>query len=95
MQGDLIGILQSLAPILASLMMFAAFFLLWSKSRSAWLIVAMLAVLTGFAFMVIMRIAPGLAQSMPIFFPIWTLSGFVMAMALLAYSIEVSQRPSA
>ena len=95
MQGDLIGILQSLAPMFASLMMFAAFFLLWSKSRSIWLAVAMLAVLIGFAFMVIMRVAPGLAQSTPIFFPIWTLSGFVMAMALLAYAIEVSQRPTA
>ena len=95
MQGDLIGILQSLAPMFASLMMFAAFFLLWSKSRSIWLVVAMLAVLIGFAFMVIMRVAPGLAQSTPIFFPIWTLSGFVMAMALLAYAIEVSQRPTA
>lgn len=95
MQGGLTEILQTLAPILASLMMFAALYLLWSKSRSIWLIIAMVAELGGLAFMVTLRIAPGLLQDTPFFFAIWTLTGFVMALALLAYAVEVSQRPSA
>ena len=95
MQDDLIQILQTVAPIISSLMMFAALYLLWSKSRSAWLMVAIVAELTGFAFMVLLKISPGLLQDTPAFFLIWTLSGFVMALALLAYAIEVSRRPSA
>ena len=95
MQGDLIQILQALVPILASLMMFAALYLLWSKSRSVWLIAAMVAELSGLVFMVILRMAPDLMPSTPIFFLIWAMSGFVMALALLAYAVEVSQRPSA
>ena len=94
MQGGLTEILQMLAPILASLMMFAALYLLWSKSKSIWLIVAMVAELSGLAFMVALRIAPSLFQSTPFFFAIWSMTGFVMALALLAYAIEVSQRPS-
>lgn len=95
MQGGLIETLQMLAPMVASLMMFAVFFLLWSKSRSVWLMLAMLADMIGFAFMAILRVAPGLAQSTPIFFPLWTLSGFVVALGLLAYAIEASRQPSA
>ena len=95
MQGGLIQILQSLAPVIASLMMFVAFFLLWSKSRSVWLMVAMVAELIGFSCMVLLKVAPGVLQGTPAFFWIWTLSAFVMALALLAYAIEVWQRPSA
>lgn len=94
MQGGLIEILQTLAPVIASLMMFAAFYLLWSNSRSSWLIVAMVAELAGFAFMVFLKVAPGMLQDTPLFFLAWTLSGFVMALALLAYAVEVSQRRS-
>lgn len=77
----------------ASSMIFAALFLLWRKSGSVWLIVAIVAELFSLTFLLVLKLAPALAQSMPIFFPIWTLSALAMAIALLAYAIETTHRP--
>ncbi|MEO7064344.1 MAG: hypothetical protein ABI082_11320 [Dokdonella sp.] len=74
-------------------MILSALFLLWRKSGSVWLIVAIAAELFGITFLGILKIAPSVAQSIPIFFPMWTLSALAMAIALFAYAIEITQRP--
>ena len=93
MQGDLVGSLQTFAPMAASSMIFAALILLWRSSRSIWLVVAMVAELVSLTFLFILKLVPALAQNIPIFFPVWTLSSLAMAIALLAYAIESTQRP--
>ncbi len=40
MQGGIFSMLQSLAPLAASVMIVAALAILWRSSRSVWLIVA-------------------------------------------------------
>lgn len=95
MQSGLLENVQMFAPVAASLMIFAALFLLWRKSGSVWLVVAIMAELISLAFLVVVKLAPATAQTIPVFFPIWMFSALAMAIALLAYAIETTQRPAA
>jgi hypothetical protein len=92
MPGGLIQGLQSLAPSVAAVMVLLALGVLWRVDRSVWLIVAIVAEVAGLLFRGALFLAPGLAQSTPIFFAVWTLSSLVFATGLLAYALETSKR---
>ena len=92
MQSGLFSVLQTLAPIASSLMIVAALAMLWRRSRSVWLIVALAAELAGLLFRSVVAVAPGITQSTPMFFTIWTLCYLVFAAGLLGYALEVNQR---
>jgi hypothetical protein len=91
-QNGLFSGLQSLAPILISVMVLAALAILWRKDRSVWLIVAIVAEVAGLVFRGVMFIASDVAQRMPVFFSLWTLSALVFAAGLLGYALEMNQR---
>ena len=92
MDGGLNSILQSLGPLLATLMIAAALLILWRRSRSVWLIVSLVAELVSLAFRGVIAVAPGLAQSAPFFFTAWLLCSLVFAAGLLGYAIETTQK---
>jgi hypothetical protein len=92
MQGGLIQGLQSFAPIVMTVMVLIALALLWRRDHSVWLIVAMIAEVAGLLFRGALFLAPELAQSMPLFFTVWTLSSLVFAAGLLGYAVETTQR---
>ena len=92
MQNGLISGLQSLAPIAMSIMVLAALAILWRKDRSVWLIVAIVAEVTGLLFRGVMFVASDVPQRMPMFFSMWTLSALVFAAGLLGYALEMNQR---
>ena len=92
MQSGLFSLLQTIAPIASSLMIIAALVLLWRRSRSVWLIVALASELAGILFRCVVALMPELAQSTPMFFTIWTLCYLVFAAGLLGYALEVNQR---
>ena len=92
MQSGLFSLMQTLAPIASSLMIIAALAMLWRRSRSVWLIVALAAELAGLLFRSAIVIAPGIGQNAPMFFTIWTLCYLVLGAGLLGYALEVNQR---
>jgi len=91
-QNGLFSGLQSLAPILISVIVLAALAILWHKDRSVWLIVAIVAEVTGLVFRGVYCWSPDVAQRMPVFFSLWTLSALVFAAGLLGYALEMNQR---
>ena len=92
MDGGLNALLQSIGPLLATLMIALALILLWRKSRSAWLIVSLVAELVSLAFRGVISIAPDYARSAPFFFTVWLLCSVIFAAGLLGYAIEATQK---
>ena len=93
MQGDMFSMLQSLAPLLASLLILAALAILWRRNRSVWLIVAIAAEIAGLLFRGVIIVAPEAARGTPLFFTLWMLCSLVFAASLLGYALEMNQRP--
>ena len=94
MDGGLNTLLQSIGPLLATLMIAAALIILWRRSRSVWLIVALVSELVNLGFRGVIAIAPELARSSPFFFSIWLLCSIASAAGLLGYAIESTQKSS-
>lgn len=86
------ALLQAIGPLLATLMIAAALILLWRRSRSLWLIVALVAELVSLGFRGVIALAPELAQSAPFFFSVWLLCSIAFAAGLLGYAIESTQK---
>jgi len=88
------NILQTGIGLLAALMTIAAFFLLWWKSKSPWLLVAVLAEGISFLMHVAFAIIPGQLSGMPQIFIVWGICGFVVALCLLGYAVtETTRQP--
>jgi uncharacterized membrane protein YoaK (UPF0700 family) len=94
MDGGLNSVLQSIGPLLATLMIAAALIMLWRQSRSIWLIVALVAELVSLVFRGVIAIAPDFARSAPLFFTVWLLCSLIFAAGLLGYAIETTQKPA-
>jgi hypothetical protein len=92
MHNGLTQTLQSLTPIVMALMVLTALALLWRKSHSVWLIVAIAGEAIGLIFRGVLFVTPELMRTMPLFFSLWTLSSLVFAAGLLGYAIETTQR---
>ena len=92
MDGGLNSLLQSIGPLLATLMIAAALIMLWRQSRSVWLIVSLVAELVSLAFRGVIAIAPEFAQSAPFFFTAWLLCSLIFAAGILGYAIETTQK---
>ncbi|HJT97265.1 MAG TPA: hypothetical protein VJ696_03040 [Rhodanobacteraceae bacterium] len=91
MPGDLAGILQQLAPTVASLLVLAALVVLWRAHRSVWLAVAIAAELASIFFRGALVVYPD-TRALPMFFTVWTLTALAFAVALLGYAIETTSR---
>jgi hypothetical protein len=92
MDGGLNALLQSIGPLLATLMIATALILLWRQSRSAWLIVSLVSELVSLGFRGVIAIAPEFARGAPFFFTVWLLCSLVFAAGLLGYAIEATQK---
>jgi hypothetical protein len=84
--------LQSLFSVVMSLMLLLALALLWRRDRSTWLVVALVGEAIGLAFRVALTVVPGIVQTAPMLFSVWTLSALVFALGLLGYAIETTSR---
>jgi hypothetical protein len=92
MDSGLSSLLQSIGPLLATLMIAAALIMLWRVSRSVWLIVSLVAELVSLGFRGVIAIAPDFARSAPFFFTVWLLCSLAFAAGLLGYAIETTQK---
>jgi hypothetical protein len=87
-------ILQPAISLLAALMTIAAFFLLWWKSKSPWLLVAVLAEGISLLLHLAFAVMPSQLSGVPQIFIIWGVCGFVVALCLLGYAVtETTRQP--
>ena len=84
--------LQQAIGVLGSLMVLAALFLLWWKSRSVWLLVAMVAEGAGLLLHAAFAIMPEAFTGTPMVFSLWGLCGLTMAAGLLGYAVTETTR---
>jgi hypothetical protein len=84
--------LQSLISVAIALALLAAVVLLLRQSRSAWLILAIVAESASLLCRGVMFAAPDLVRTTPVFFSLWTLSSLAFAVGRLGYAIETTQR---
>jgi hypothetical protein len=87
MSGWSSSVLSMLAPF-SMVLFFAAFLLLWLRTRSPWLLAGLIACAVSGLFRIsFMFDASSLAQ-MPIFMGAWQLAGLIEAVCLLGYAIS-------
>ena len=87
------GMLQTAIGTLSGLMMLAALFLLWWKSKSPWLLGALLAEGLGFVMRIVVTVAPMVMSELPLLGIVWTGAYLLMALGLLGYALtETMQR---
>ena len=84
---------QAMAGVLSGILMVVALFLLWSKSQSMWLLLALL----GEGVSLLLRLAVAVAQTalyaaIPMMPLIWSITGLLVAAGLLGYALEVANR---
>jgi hypothetical protein len=88
--------LQSVVSLLSGLMMLAALFLLWWKTKSPWLLGAFVAEGIGFALHLVVAVVPAVMSSVPMLSIVWALVYLAMAGCLLAYALtETMQQGNA
>ena len=79
----------------SGLMLIAALFLLWWKSKSPWLLVSIGAEGVSLLLRLVLVATPNLFTGMPMLSMIWSFTFIAMAGGLLAYAVaDTTQRPS-
>ena len=84
--------LQQVVGLLGSLMVIAALFLLWWKSRSVWLLVSIVAQGIGLLLHAAFAVVPTAFTDTPMVFSLWGLCGLTMAAGLLGYAVTETTR---
>jgi hypothetical protein len=92
MDGLQSTIAQTIIPIATTAMIAAALVILWRRTRSVWLLVALGAELGGVVMRLVMATAYETVRSLPFFFPVWALCSVIFAASLLGYAIESTQK---
>ncbi|MEO8742875.1 MAG: hypothetical protein ABI365_06750 [Lysobacteraceae bacterium] len=92
MDSHIMIFLQSAASILGGVMVFAALLLLWRKSQSEWLLLALAAKGASLLCSVAFWAVPSILSSTPIVLLIWPITGLLMAIGLLGYAVVESKR---
>ncbi len=83
---------SGIVSFISMLMLLAALFLLWWKSRSIWLLIAMAGELITLGFRALLLVAPSLAGNQPTLFTLWSLVGLLATGGLLGYAVTETTR---
>ena len=94
MDQRLMQILQVSAGVLAGLIMLAALLLLWWRSHSPWLLLAVTAEGVSLLFRLAFAVAASAITATPILPLIWAMTALLMAAGLLGYAVDASNRRS-
>lgn len=95
MDQHVMQVLQLSASVLSGVLVFAALYLLWWRSYSPWLLIALLGSGISLLFRLAFAVAPGALGASPILVLIWPLTGLMAATGLLGYAVTEANRPSA
>ena len=94
MEQDAMQMVLKLASVLSSVLVLVALFLLWSKSQSSWLLLALLGEGVSLLFRFALTVAPAVLGAIPMMPLIWSITGLLVAAGLLGFALEVSKRQS-
>ena len=94
MDEHVMQILQMAASVLSGAIVLAALILLWWKSHSPWLLIAIMAAGISLLFRLAFAVAPIALSATPIMFLVWPATGLLMASGLLGYAVVESNRRS-
>jgi hypothetical protein len=85
---------QAMASVLSSVLVLVALFLLWSKSQSTWLLLALLGEGISLLLRFALAVAPAALSAIPMMPLIWSVTGLLVAAGLLGFALEASNRKS-
>lgn len=83
---------QAMASVLSGVLVIVALFLLWSKSQSTWLLLALLGEGVSLLLRFAVAVAPAILGSIPMMPLIWSITGLLVAAGLLGFALEISNR---
>jgi hypothetical protein len=92
MDQHVMQVVQMAASVLSGVIVFAALILLWWKSHSPWLLVAVLAEGISLLFRLAFAAAPAVLGTTPMVVLVWPVTGLLVAAGLLGYAVAESNR---
>jgi hypothetical protein len=87
-------ILQVAGSVLSGVIVLAALILLWLKSQSPWLLVAVMAEGISLLFRLAYSVAAAVFATTPMIVLVWPITGLLVAAGLLGYAVAESNRRS-
>jgi hypothetical protein len=85
-------LLQMAASVLGGLLIALALFVLWSKTQSGWLLLALAGEAVSLLFRIAVAVVPTLLGSNPMFPLVWSVTGLLLAAGLLGYAFDEPKR---
>jgi hypothetical protein len=92
MDQHVVQVVQMAASVLSGVIVFAALLLLWWKSYSQWLLMALLGAGVSLLFRLAFAVAPGALNANPMMLLVWPFTGLLVAAGLLGYAVVESNR---
>jgi hypothetical protein len=87
-------ILQVTGSVLSGVLVLAALILLWLKSQSPWLLIAVMAEGISLLFRLAYSVAAAVFATTPMILLVWPITGLLVAAGLLGYAVAESNRRS-
>jgi len=81
---------QAMASVLSGVLVLAALFLLWSKSQSSWLLLALLGEGVSLLLRLAVAVAPAVLGAIPMMPLVWSVAALLVAAGLLGFALEVA-----
>ncbi len=92
MDNHIMLLLNAMASVLSGAMIIAALLLLWRKSNSEWLLLALVAESGSVLCRIALFVVPTVLNTKPILLLIWPVTGVLLAVGLLGYAVVESNR---
>lgn len=92
MDQHLMQILQASASVLAAVIVLAALGVLWWRSHSQWLLLAIAAEGVSLLFRLAFVAAPSAMAGTSMLLLVWPVTGLLMAAGLLGYALDAPNR---
>jgi hypothetical protein len=94
MDQHVMQVLQMAASVLSGVMVFGALYLLWWRSYSPWLLIALLGSGISLLFRLAFAVASGALGGSPMLVLVWPVTGLMVATGLLGYAVAEANRPT-
>jgi hypothetical protein len=92
MEPRMMMLLQGTASTLGGVMIVVALFLLWTKSKSPWLLLALVAEGVSLLFRLVYMVGASLLGMTSLFALIWQAAGLFVAAGLLGYALDETRK---
>ena len=84
--------LQAVASVFGGILILVALFVLWNKSQSPWLLLALVGEGVSVLFRLAFSVAPTVLGAIPMIPLVWSITGLLVAAGLLGYALDESKR---